>query len=50
MFAVGSAAGLEMPEAVLIAGSGLILYKDVHNAAKNGGSNGNGNGGKNGNP
>ena len=46
-YAVGSSFGLEIPESVLIAATGLILYKAVAEGAKNGG---NGNGGKNGSP
>ena len=42
-FAVGSSFGLEIPESVLIAATGLILYKTV---AANGGNGG----GKNGPP
>lgn len=38
-FAVGSAFGLEIPESVLIAATGLILYKTVA-------ANGSGNGGE----
>ena len=45
-YAVGSAFGLEIPESVLIAATGLILYKSVSEGVRNGGS-GNGNGGKN---
>ena len=45
-FAVGSASGLRIPESVLIAATGLILYKTVSEGVKHGG-NGNGNGGKN---
>ena len=45
-FAIGSAFGLRVPESVLIAATGLILYKTVSEGVKNGG-NGNGNGGKN---
>jgi hypothetical protein len=44
-YAVGSSVGLEIPESVLIAATGLILYKAVAEGSKNGG---NGNGGKNG--
>ena len=47
-FAVGSSLGLQIPESVLIAATGLILYKAVADGTRNGGSNGNGNGGKNG--
>ena len=43
-YAVGSSFGLLIPESVLIAATGLILYKAVV------GGNGNGNGGKNGPP
>ena len=43
-YAVGSAFGLDIPESVLIAGTGLILYKTV---AANGS---NGNGDKDGSP
>lgn len=46
-YAVGSAFGLLIPESVLIAATGLILYKNVAEGVKNGGS---GNGGKNGDP
>lgn len=44
-YAVGSSFGLQIPESVLIAATGLILYKNVAEGVKNGG---NGNGGKNG--
>lgn len=45
-YAVGSSFGLKIPESVLIAATGLILYKNV----AGGGSDSKGNGGKNGSP
>ena len=46
-YAVASAFGIRIPESVLIAGTGMTLYKTVSEGVKNGG-NGSGNGGKNG--
>lgn len=41
-FAVASSLGIHLPESILVAASGLILYKTVKGSNGNGNGNGNG--------